>query len=394
MVPPAVPTSNQPASKHGSVRAIGNFSAGPACLPIDVLLKAQMEFTNFAGSGMSIMEMSHRDVAGPVQNVIYSATENIRALLSVPTNYKVLWMQGGAHGQFSALPLNLLGKKTSIDFVSTGFWSERAYLEASKYCDPRFAYDGKKDAYCHIPPVEEWDISENSAYVHICANETIHGLEFLEDPELPPGSPPLVADFTSTLLSRSIDVAKYGCIYASGGKNLGPAGVTCVIIREDMVGMESDNCPSVLSYSKMVNSKPISSIYNTPPTFLIYMVNLVLQNNLSFGGISFLEERAKMRSLAIYMLMDDSAGFYVPKCYDFSHRSRMNIPFRIGSVEGNPVLEEMFCKEAKNSGLLQLFCHPLFPGCRITLYNGIPDTAVEALVIFMKGFAEENAGSN
>jgi len=364
MVPPAVPIANQPASKHAPARAVGNFSAGPACLPVDVLLKAQMD-----------------------------ATKNIRTLLEVPSNYQILWMQSGAHGQFSALPLNLLGKKTSIDFVSTGFWSERAYTEASKYCDPRYAYDGKQDSYSEIPPVEEWEISNDSAYVHICANETIHGLEFLEDPELPPGSPPLVADFTSTLLSRTIDVSKYGCIYASGGKNLGPAGVTCVIIREDMVGLESENCPSVLSYAKMVNSKPISSIYNTPPTYLIYMVNLVLQNNLSFGGISFLEERAKMRSLAIYALMDDSAGFYVPKCYDFAHRSRMNVPFRIGSVDGNSRLEEEFCSEAEKAGLLQLFCHPLFPGCRITLYNGIPDTAVEALVAFMKVFADKYADS-
>lgn len=390
MPPHSIIQASQSLVDAGSDRAIGNFSAGPACLPEDVMRRAQMEFTNYGGSGMSMMEMSHRDSGGPVQNAIWGATENVRTLLNVPSNYHIIFMQGGAHGQFAALPLNLMGDKTTIDVVSTGFWSERAYNEAAKYATVRYAHDGKLDGYSKIPPVDEWNISNDSAYVHICANETIHGLEFHEDPVLPAGSPPLVGDFTSTLLSRPIDISKYGCIYASGGKNLGPAGVTCVIIRDDLVGLESPNCPSVLSYSKMVHSKPIPSIYNTPPTFLIYMVNLVLSHNISFGGMPALQARAKARADSVYRIMDESNGFYVPKCYDMPHRSRMNIPFRIGGASGDKGLESEFCEQAEKAGLLQLFCHPLFPGCRITLYNGIPDTAVNALADFMVKFAREH----
>ncbi len=374
-----------------SDRAIGNFSAGPACLSERVMRKAADEFVNYNGSGMSIMEMSHRDAGGPVQNAIQGATDKLRQLLNVPSNYHIIFMQGGAHGQFAAIALNLLGDRTTADYVSTGFWSERAIAEASKYCEVRLAHDGKQlDGYTRIPPVSEWDISPDSAYVHICANETIHGLEFHEDPVLPPGSPPLVGDFTSTLLSRPIDISKYGCIYASGGKNLGPAGVTVVIIRDDLVGKESSSCPSVLSYAKMVNSKPIPSIYNTPPTFLIYMVNLVLADNMASGGLRALQNRCISRANSIYRIMDESAGFYTPKCHDMEHRSRMNIPFRIGSAYGDAALEDEFCSSAERAGLLQLFCHPLFPGCRITLYNGIPDSAIDALVAFMTKFAAQH----
>lgn len=368
-------------------RAIGNFSAGPACLSDWVMRTAAEEFINKEGTGMGLMEMSHRDVGGPVQNCISSASDRIRTLLDVPSNYHVLFMQGGAHGQFAAVAMNLLGTKTQADYVSTGYWSQRAATEAGKYCSVRYAYDGSKDGFSHIPPVSEWDISKESAYVHICANETIHGLEYFEDPELPEGSPPLVGDFTSTLLSRKIDVSKYGCIYASGGKNLGPAGVTVIIIREDLVGRESPICPSVLSYAKMAGSKPIPSIYNTPPTFLIYMVDLVLLDNMNMGGIEVLEARAKDRAAQIYNIIDDSNGFYKAKCSDVAHRSRMNVPFRIGGESGSVDMEELFCSEAQKRGLLQLFCHPLFPGCRVTLYNGIPDSAVGALVEFMVEFA-------
>lgn len=323
-----------------------------------------------------------------MQNSISSAADRLRSLLDVPTNYHILFMQGGAHGQFAAIAMNLLGEKTTADYVLTGYWSQRAATEAAKYCNVRNAYNGAEDGFSHIPPVDKWDISPDSAYVHICANETIHGLEFLEDPCLPTGSPPLVGDFTSTLLSRRIDVSKYGCIYASGGKNLGPAGVTVVIVREDLVGKESPICPAVLSYAKMAGSKPIPSIYNTPPTFLIYMVDLVLLDNMNSGGIGVMEERAKNRSAQVYDIVDESGGFYKAKCSDLAHRSRMNVPFRIGiGSEGNKDLEELFCLEAEKRGLLQLFCHPLFPGCRVTLYNGIPDAAVEALCEFMEEFA-------
>eukprot|EP00178_Gracilaria_changii_P000019 TRINITY_DN0_c1_g5_i2.p1 TRINITY_DN0_c1_g5~~TRINITY_DN0_c1_g5_i2.p1 ORF type:complete len:426 (-),score=100.55 TRINITY_DN0_c1_g5_i2:728-1897(-) len=365
-------------------RAVGNFSAGPACLTDWVMRTAAAEFCNKDDTGMGIMEMSHRDAGGPVQNAISSATDKLRVMLDVPSNYHILFLQGGAHGQFAAVALNLLGDKSSADYVNTGYWSQRAMSEASKYCTVRMAYDGAKDSYQRIAPVSEWDISADSAYVHICANETIHGLEFVEDPTLPPDAPVLVGDFTSTLLSRRINVSKYGCIYASGGKNLGPAGVVVVIVRHDLLNRQLRTCPSVLSYSVMANSKPIASIYNTPPTFLIYMVDLVLRDNLNNGGLLALEQRAIERSRRIYDVIEESNGFYTLKCGDEQHRSRMNVPFRVG--RGSVELEELFCAEGAQRGLLQLFCHPLFPGCRITLYNGIPDRAVDALVEHMMDF--------
>eukprot|EP00171_Calliarthron_tuberculosum_P015447 IDg15447t1 len=223
--------------------------------------------------GMGILEMSHRDADGPVQSAIAGSADKLRQLLSVPSNYHIIFMQCGAHGQFAAVPLNFLGSKLEADYISSGFWSVRAAAEAAKYCEVRFAYDGKSNGYSHIPPVEQ--------------------------------QPPLVADFTSTLLSRPVDLTKYGCIYASGGKNLGPAGVTVVIVREDLVGLESNACPSVLSYSKMVHSKPIPSIYNTPPTFLIYMMNLVLTDNVAFGGLEALRARSVARADAMYRLMEE-----------------------------------------------------------------------------------------
>ncbi|KAI0561667.1 Phosphoserine transaminase [Gracilaria domingensis] len=394
MAPNSVP--QQPIGRD---RAIGNFSAGPACLSDWVMRTAGAEFCNKDNTGMGILEnrsharillslrtaqMSHRDAGGPVQNAISSATDKLRIMLDVPTNYHILFLQGGAHGQFAAIALNLLGDKTQADYVSTGYWSQRAISEASKYCTVRLAYDGAKDGFQSIPPVSEWDISPDSAYVHICANETIHGLEFLEDPELPEGSPVLVGDFTSTLMSRRINISKYGCIYASGGKNLGPAGVVAVIVRDDLLNRALPTCPSVLSYSVMASSKPIPSIYNTPPTFLIYMVDLVLKDNMNNGGIEALERRAIERARRIYDVVEDSNGFYTLKCQDAMHRSRMNVPFRIG--KGSVDMEELFCVEGAQRGLLQLFCHPLFPGCRITLYNGIPDSAVDALVEHMVDF--------
>lgn len=294
--------------------------------------------------------------------------------------------------QFAAVPLNLLGEKKQADYLDTGFWSQRAMKEAERYCTVRLAYDGKKDSYTKLPPASAWSISPDSAYVHICANETIHGVELLEDPELPPGSPPLVGDFTSTLLSRPVDVSKYGLIYASGGKNLGPAGFTVVIVRDDLLDRASLMCPSVLSYQLTAGTKPIPSLYNTPPTFLIYMCGLVVQDLKKNGGLSAIQRRVCRRANQIYSLIEDSNGFYTLKNVDKSVRSRMNIPFRImdGSVEG---LEESFCAQAEASGIFQLFCHPLFPGLRVTLYNGVPDEAVNALHLFMLKFMADHIDS-
>ena len=354
------------------------------------MFKAAAEFTSYDGTGMGIMEMSHRDTNGPVQTCIANATDMLRELLNVPENYHILFMQGGAHGQFAAVPLNLCGSKKKACFVSTGYWSERAAKEAEKYCKVTYAYKGSDENYSRIPPVSEWVIDKDAAYVHMCANETIHGLEYHEDPVLPQGSPPLVADFTSTLLSRPVDVSKYGVIYASAGKNLGPAGVTTVIVRDDLVGiLESPLCPSVLSYKKMAESQPIPSIYNTPPTFLIYMMSLVLRDNIMQGGLSVLQKKASARAFMIYDVIDQSQGFYNVKCEDFEHRSIMNIPFRIRN--GDSELEHEFSESAKHKGLLQLRCHPKFPGLRVTIYNGIPQRGVELLASHMKDFMLQHA---
>eukprot|EP00168_Porphyra_purpurea_P016165 TRINITY_DN515_c0_g1_i1.p1 TRINITY_DN515_c0_g1~~TRINITY_DN515_c0_g1_i1.p1 ORF type:complete len:337 (-),score=87.60 TRINITY_DN515_c0_g1_i1:61-1071(-) len=294
-------------------------------------------------------------------------------------------------GQFAAVPLNLLGNKKQADYLNTGFWSQRAMKEAARFCDVRLAYDGTGDKFTKLPPASTWDISPDSAYVHVCANETIHGVELLEDPVLPAGSPPLVADFTSTLLSRPVDVSKYGLIYASGGKNLGPAGFTVVIVRDDLLNRASPLCPSVLSYKLSAESKPISSLYNTPPTYLIYMCGLVLQDLKDLGGLGAVQKRVHRRSDQIYSLIEASNSFYTLKNVDKPVRSMMNIPFRVkdGLVDG---LEEAFCRESETSGIYQLFCHPLFPGLRVTLYNGVPDEAIDALYRFMIKFMADHGG--
>lgn len=294
--------------------------------------------------------------------------------------------------QFAAVPLNLLGEKKQADYLNTGYWSQRAIKEAERLCTVRLAYDGEEDEYTKLPPPNAWNISPDSAYVHICANETIHGVELLEDPELPAGSPPLVGDFTSTLLSRPVDVSKYGLIYASGGKNLGPAGFTVVIVKDELLDRVSPSCPSVLSYKQTATTKPIPSLYNTPPTFLIYMCGLVLQDLQKNGGMPVIQRRVSRRANQIYSLIEESNGFYTLKNVDESVRSRMNIPFRImdGAVEG---LEESFCAQAEANGIFQLFCHPLFPGLRVTLYNGVPDEAVDALHLFMLKFMADHNDS-
>jgi len=289
--------------------------------------------------------------------------------------------------------LNLLRSAGELaDYVDTGFWSTRASDEAKLFCkvncpassllllDPS---SGKQTLT--IPDPHSWKISPQAEYVHITGNETIQGLEFLEEPDISNGTHstiPLVADMTSTLLSRPIDIKKYGLIYASSGKNLGPAGYTIVIIRKDLLEKGArDDTPSILNYKKMASSTPISSLYNTPPTFLIYMGSLILEEYLEWGGMPFIALRAKRRAEEVYQLIDESDGFYVNRVSK-KYRSRQNVPFRLE----NPDLEKMFLKGAEQRNLFQLVGHPLFGGLRITLYNGVPDKAVSELKDFMKDF--------
>jgi len=375
-------------SKHA--HRVFNFSAGPAPLPTAVMLRAEAEFSNYKGLGMGIMEMSHRDAGGPVQTYVEKARTLLIDLLKIPDNFRVLFFQGGAHGQFAAVPMNLLEQRKMASYVITGYWSQRAADEAKKYAHVQIAASSEEQKFRSLPE-EPWGVSEDSAYVHFCANETIHGCEYLTEPSGVPDSVPLVGDFTSTLLSRTIDWSKYGVVYASGGKNLGPAGVCAAIIREDLLAREAHaTCPSVLDWSKMNSSTPIASIYNTPPTYLIYMTALNLEYIQEHGGVEGLQQRSAARANKLYDIIDSSNDFYW-NGNTKSQRSLMNVCMRIGGEKGNPELEKLFTKESEEAGMLQLFGHPLFGGLRVTLYNGIPDEAVEKCADFMLEFMNKHS---
>ena len=384
---------------------VHNFSAGPAALPVNVLATAQRDMMNYQGSGIGFMELSHRDEDGPVHAMMKSLVSNMRQLLEVPSNYHVLFFQGGAHGQFAAIPLNLTEKGDKIDFVKTGIWGTKAMEEAEKYANTHVAYDSSvENGDRFIADPKEWDLSPDSKYVHITMNETMSGLEFLSDPNL--GDRILIADATSTLLSRPIDIEKYGMIYASSGKNLGPAGICMAIVRDDLLGKARPECPSIINWDKMAKSQPIPNIYNTPPTYLLYMTQLFSQHYIdTYGSLHTLEERAIARADKVYGAIDASDGFF-NNGVDPAFRSRMNAVFRIGN--GDRAMEDKFkknhqnrinihdfhsiffrdlnfffffsspipknsirfCEQADANGLHQLFGHPLMGGLRITLYNG------------------------
>lgn len=360
-----------------------NFSAGPAAIPTGVLEQAQAELLDWHGTGMGILEASHRDAGGPVQGVIARAEAQLRELLSIPTGYRVLFLHGGAHGQFAAVPSNLASAEgATASYLLTGFWSERAREEASRFVSTAIA-GGAADGSLGIPASSTWEVPRESAYVHLCANETIQGLELLEDPRW--DGPPLVADFTSTLLSRPVDVARYGVIYASSGKNLGPAGVTVVIVRDELLARPvHPRTPSILDWSKAVASTPIGSLHNTPPVFAIYFLGLVLDDLVVRGGLPAMAKRNTERAARIYSILDASGGLYSNRV-EPRFRSRMNLPFRVAG--GDPEVERRFTREGEERGLFQLFGHPRFGGQRITLYNGIRDESVDALADFLEDFA-------
>jgi len=375
-------------SKH--THRIFNFSAGPAPLPTTVMLRAQEQFSNYNDLGMGIMEMSHRDVDGPVQQQMENARTLLIDLLKIPSNFRVLFFQGGAHGQFAAVPMNLLEERKQASYVITGYWSQRAADEGKKYADVHIAASSEEQKFRCLPD-EPWNVPEDSAYVHFCANETIHGCEYLTEPSGVPDSVPLIGDFTSTLLSREIEWSKYGAIYASGGKNLGPAGVCAAIVREDLLDRQTlSACPSVLDWEKMNSSTPIPNIYNTPPTFLVYMMALNLEFIKENGGVEALQRRARARAHKLYDIIDSSNDFYW-NGNTKSQRSLMNVCMRIGGEKGNPELEKLFTKESAEAGMLQLFGHPLFGGLRVTLYNGIPDEAVDKCAEFMMNFMQKHS---
>ena len=354
-----------------------NFSAGPATLPVDVLQQVQEELLDWQGTGMSVMEMSHRGKA--FVSIAEQATETLKALLNVPDNYKILWMQGGATGQFSAIPMNLLRGRDAADYLVTGSWGKKAIKEAGKFCTANTVARPADDRFTQVPDRAEWSLSPDAAYVHYTPNETIEGVEF---PDVPDGGDvPLVADFSSTFLSRPIDVSRFGLIYAGAQKNLGPAGVTIVIVRDDLIGDVLPQTPTVLDYAKVADGE---SMLNTPPCFTWYVCGLVLQWIKQQGGLDAMAARNAAKAGKLYGYVDAS-GFYQNPVKP-EHRSWMNVPFTLADAN----LDASFLEGAAAAGLTTLKGHRSVGGMRASLYNAMPEAGVDALIKYMDDFAKNN----
>ncbi|MES1982160.1 MAG: 3-phosphoserine/phosphohydroxythreonine transaminase [Pseudomonadota bacterium] len=357
---------------------IYNFSAGPAVLPHEVLLRAREELLDWHGCGMSVMEMSHR--GKEFIGIAEQAEQDMRELLAIPANYKVLFLQGGAHLQFAMVPLNLLRGKASADYVNTGVWSKKAIAEAKKFCFVKVAASGADKNFTAVPQFDHWDVDPQAAYLHYTPNETIGGVEFNWVP--PVGDVPLVADMSSNILSRQIDVSQFGLIYAGAQKNIGPAGLTIVIVREDLIGQAAAGTPTMLDYRIHADS---DSMYNTPPTYGIYMAGLVFQWLKNNGGVAQMEQVNIAKSQLLYDAIDGSEGFY--NCpVNRPDRSRMNVPFTLKDA----ALDASFLEQADALGLLQLKGHRSVGGMRASIYNAMPLTGVQALTSFMGRFAQHH----
>ncbi|MHB8764682.1 MAG: 3-phosphoserine/phosphohydroxythreonine transaminase [Deferrisomatales bacterium] len=350
-----------------------NFSAGPAVLPQEVLERAREELVDWQGSGMSVMEMSHR---GKQFTAISAQAEaDVRELLAIPAHYKVLFLQGGASTQFSAIPMNLLGGRKKADYLSTGMWSKKAIAEGKRYCQVRVAASTEDRAFTCAPAPADLDLDPEAAYVHYTPNETIHGVEFDYVPET--GGVPLVADMSSTILSRPIDVSRFGLIYAGAQKNVGPAGLTLVIVREDLIGECLPGTPTMLSYKTAADE---GSMYNTPPTYAWYLAGLVFQWLKQRGGLAAMAEVNARKAGKLYAAIDRSGLYRNP--VTVRNRSWMNVPFTLAK----PELDKAFLAEAKQAGLVTLEGHRSVGGMRASIYNAMPEAGVDALVAFMAEF--------
>lgn len=354
-----------------------NFCAGPAALPTPVLERAQQELADWHGRGLSIMEMSHR--SSDYVAVAHKAETDLRTLLNIPDNYKVLFLQGGASLQFSAIPLNLLGKNARADYVHTGIWSEKALKEAQRYGDINVIEAGHTiDGKFAIAPQREWQLSDNAAYLHYVDNETIGGLQFDFIPE---SNAPLAADFSSSILSAPLDVSKFGIIYAGAQKNIGPAGLTIVIVREDLLDQARSDIPSILKYSDQAKN---DSMVNTPATFAWYLSGLVFEWLLEQGGVTAIQQVNLQKARLLYDYIDQSDFYANPIA--LQNRSIMNVPFTLKDTN----LEKIFLKEAEGVGLLNLAGHRSVGGMRASIYNAVPLEGVQALVAFMQEFAKKH----
>ena len=352
---------------------IFNFSAGPAVLPEPVLARAAEEMLDWHGSGMSVMEMSHR---GPEFVEIHARAESdLRELLAIPGNYKVLFLQGGAAAQFAMIPMNLLRGKGGADYVSTGQWSKKAVGEAKKYCEVNVAASSEDANFTCVPKQAAWKLDRQAAYVHITTNETIGGVEFHWTPDTK--DVPLVADASSHILSRSMDVNRYGLIYGGAQKNIGPAGLTIVIVRDDLIGESLPVTPTVFDFKAQAES---DSMYNTPPTYAIYIAGLVFEWLKELGGVARMEQINIEKAKLIYDYLDETEFYHSPVARE--DRSRMNVPFTLR----NDALDDAFLKEAEAGGMTQLKGHRSVGGMRASIYNAMPIEGVRALVAFMREF--------
>ena len=351
-----------------------NFSAGPAVLPEPVLERARDELTEWQDSGMSVMEMSHRGKA--FVGIAERAEADLRELLAVPDDYKVLFLQGGATLQFAATVLNLAAPDDAVDYVVTGSWGKKAIKEAARFANLNVAADAAASNYCDIPPTDTWQVSANAAYLHYTPNETIGGVEFHDIPDSVTTAP-LVADMSSTILSRPLDVSRFGLIYAGAQKNIGPAGLTIVIIREDLLEPRRPDVPTMLQYSAQAGA---GSMSNTPPTYSWYMAGLVFQWLLDEGGLDAMAARNQRKAETLYRCIDNSDFYASPVAP--AARSRMNVPFTLANAE----LDGAFLEGAAAEGLVTLKGHRSVGGMRASLYNALPQEAVDALVAYMLEF--------
>ncbi|WP_116473420.1 3-phosphoserine/phosphohydroxythreonine transaminase [Zobellella maritima] len=358
-------------------KLVYNFSAGPAMLPVEVMKQAQAEFRDFNGLGVSVMELSHR--GADYMAVAAQAEQDLRELMQIPDNYKVLFLQGGGRGQFAAVPLNLMGKNARADYIVTGQWSKSAVSEAEKVGKVRVLDGLQKTADGRQALATEWDLDPTAAYVHYCPNETVEGIEYDFIPDT--GDVPLVADMSSTILSRPVDVSRFGIIYAGAQKNIGPSGLAVVIVRDDLLDQACPQTPAILDYAAMAKA---DSMLNTPPTYAWYLSGLVFQWLKRQGGLAAIGECNRAKAELLYGFVD-SSDFYRNEI-DASARSWMNVPFWLKD-DG---LNEAFLKEAKAEGLLALKGHRIVGGMRASLYNAMPIEGVQALVSFMENFAKKH----
>ncbi len=354
-----------------------NFGAGPATLPQDVLQQVQSELLDWQGAGMSVMEVSHR--SKEFVALADEASADLRELMQISDDYEVMFLQGGATTQFAAVPLNLLGDKRKADYINTGMWSKKAIAEGKRYCDVNIVATGEAGGFTSIPDVDTWHLDADAAYVHYTPNETIGGVEFHDIPDT--GSVPLVADMSSTILSKVIDVSRFGVIYAGAQKNIGPSGLTVVIVRKDLIGKESAMTPSMLRYQVQAEA---GSMSNTPPTFAWYVAGLVFKSLLKRGGLAAVEEVNKRKAKKLYDAIDGSDFYTNP--VKIENRSLMNVPFILADAEK----DAYFLKGATDAGLVALKGHRAVGGMRASIYNAMPEEGIDALISYMADFEQRH----